>query len=97
MAFYAYLLLCNDGSFYAGHTDDLDQRILAHQSGLIPGYTAQRLPVKVVWSDSFKTRDEAFAAERKLKGWGRAKKLALVNGNWELIRALSRNRQGGRS
>ena len=95
MVFYAYLLRCNDCSFYAGHTDDLDQRVLEHQSGLIPGYTAQRLPVTLVWSDSFGTRDEAFSAERKLKGWGRAKKLALINGDWELIRALARNRQDG--
>ena len=95
MAFYAYLLRCNDGSFYAGHTDDLDQRILAHQSGLIAGYVSQRLPLALVWSDSFSTRDEAFAAERKLKGWGRAKKLALIDGNWELISALARNRQDG--
>ena len=95
MAFYAYLLRCNDGSFYAGHTDDLDQRILAHQSGLVPGYTAQRLPVTLVWSDSFRTREEAFSAERKLKGWARAKKLALMNGDWDLIRVLARNRQDG--
>ncbi len=95
MSFYAYLLHCNDGSFYAGHTDDLEQRILTHQSGLIPGYTAQRLPVTLVWSDSFMTRDDAFAVERKLKGWGRAKKIALIDGDWELIRALAGNRQGG--
>ena len=93
MAFHAYILRCSDGSFYVGHSDDLEQRILTHQSGLVPGYTAQRLPVELVWSDSFMTRNEAFAAERKLKGWGRAKKLALIEGNWQLVKALARNRQ----
>ena len=93
MAFHAYILRCSDGSFYVGHSDDLEQRIRTHQSGLVPGYTAQRLPVELVWSDSFMTRNEAFAAERKLKGWGRAKKLALIDGNWQLIKALACNRQ----
>ena len=94
MAFFAYLLKCNDGSYYAGHTDDLERRIAQHQSGALGGYTARRLPVQLVWSDSFATRDGAFAVERKLKGWSRAKKEALMAGDWEQIRELARNRQG---
>ena len=92
MSFYAYLLRCNDGSYYAGHTDDLDMRIGQHQSGALGGYTAKRLPVNLVWSDSFLTRDEAFAAERRIKGWSRAKKEALIAGDWDLISHLARNR-----
>ncbi len=94
MAFYAYLLRCRDGSYYAGHTDDLDQRLAQHASGLGGDYTVRRRPVELVWSDSFATRDEAFAAERRVKGWGRAKKEALIAGDWALIQRLSRNRQG---
>ena len=90
MAFYAYLLRCNDGSYYAGHTDDLDLRIAQHQSGAFGGYTAKRLPVTLVWSDWFQTRDDAFAVERKLKGWSRAKKEALIAGDWEMISQLAR-------
>lgn len=93
MYFYAYLLLCNDGSYYAGHTDDLDHRIAQHQSGALGGYTAKRLPVRLVWSDRFSSRDDAFAAERQIKGWSRAKKEALIAGDWELISNLARNRQ----
>lgn len=92
MAFFAYLLRCNDGSYYAGHTDDLDQRIGQHMSGALGGYTARRLPVALVWSDSFATRDEAFAAERMIKGWSRAKKEALIAGDWDRISFLARNR-----
>ena len=62
------MLHCADRSFYVGHTDDLDARIGAHQSGLTPGYTSTRLPVKLVWSTEFATRYEALAAERKSKG-----------------------------
>ncbi|OJV05820.1 MAG: hypothetical protein BGO06_12585 [Shinella sp. 65-6] len=95
MAFYAYLLRCNDGGYYAGHTDDLEFRLAQHQTGALGGYTAKRLPVALVWCDSFPTRDEAFAAEWKLKGWSRAKKEALIAGDWERVSELARNRQGG--
>ena len=94
MSFFAYLLRCSDGSYYAGHTDDIDVRFAQHQTGALGGYTAKRRPVVLVWSDSFMTRDEAFAAERKLKGWSRAKKEALMAGDWELISHLARGRTG---
>lgn len=94
MPFHAYLLRCADGSYYAGHTDDLDLRIAQHNAGTLGDYTARRRPVTLVWSDSFPTRDEAFAAERRIKGWSRAKKEALIAGDWDRIRELARNRQG---
>jgi predicted GIY-YIG superfamily endonuclease len=94
MAFHAYLLRCNDGSYYAAHTDDLEQRFAQHITGALGGYTASRLPVVLVWADSFMTRDEAFAVERKLKGWGRAKKEALIAGDWALVSLLARGRTG---
>ncbi|HTN13990.1 MAG TPA: GIY-YIG nuclease family protein [Sphingomonadaceae bacterium] len=93
MEFFAYLLRCNDGSYYAGHTDDLEVRVAQHQAGALAGYTAGRGPVTLVWSESFPSRDDAFAAERRIKGWSRAKKEALIAGDWEKLRQLSRNRQ----
>lgn len=95
MSFYAYLLRCSDGSFYAGHTDNLDLRVAAHKQGDASGYTAPRRPIALVWSESFDTRDEALAAERRIKGWSRGKKQSLVEGNWERIKVLARNRQTG--
>jgi putative endonuclease len=92
MSFWAYMLHCADRSFYVGHTDDLDVRIAQHISGACGGYTSTRLPVKLVWSDEFPSRYEALAAERQLKGWSRAKKLALIRGDWELIAELARSR-----
>ena len=91
MSFWAYMLHCADRSFYVGHTEDLDARIGAHQSGLIPGYTSTRLPVTLVWSSEFPSRYEALQAERQIKGWSRAKKLALIRGDWAMISALARN------
>ena len=94
MAFWTYMLHCRGGSFYVGHTDDLYRRIDEHQSGLIAGFTADRLPVALVWSDSFQTRDDAKAAEHKLKGWSRAKKPALIRGDWDRISLLARSKNG---
>jgi putative endonuclease len=66
-----------------------------HQSGLCGGYTARRRPVELVWSEYFQTRYEALAVERQIKGWSRAKKEALIKGDWETVSLLARNRQGG--
>ena len=93
MAFFTYLLRCNDGSYYAGHTEDLEVRMAQHHSGALGGHTAKRRPVSLEWSQDFPTRDEAFDAERQIKGWSRAKKEALIAGDWQRISALSRNRQ----
>ncbi len=88
------MLRCSDHSFYVGHTDDLERRFAEHQSGLVPGYTAVRLPVVLVWSETFQTRLDALEAEQKVKGWSRAKKKALIAGDWHRISVLARNRQG---
>ena len=90
MSFCTYMLRCSDGSYYVGHTDDLDAQTGAHQSGLLPGYTQRRRPVTLVWSQEFPDRDQAFAAERQIKGWSRAKKEALIRGDWDAIQLLSR-------
>ncbi|HET6603197.1 MAG TPA: GIY-YIG nuclease family protein [Xanthomonadaceae bacterium] len=87
--FWAYLLRCADGSFYAGHTDDLELRLAAHQAGEIEGYTQTRRPLELVWSQAFVTREEALAAERQIKGWRRRKKEALVAGDWDEIRRIA--------
>ena len=93
MAFHAYLLRCSDGSFYAEHTDALESRLAQHQDGTGARYTSTRSPITLVWTESFVTRDEALSAERRVKGWSRAKKQALINGDWDRISLLARNRQ----
>ena len=95
MPFHTYILLCNDGSYYTGHTDNLEARIASHKSGVIGGYTAKRLPVEFVWSEEFPSREEALASERRIKGWTRAKKEALIRGDWEELKRLARNRESG--
>ena len=92
MSFWVYLLRCADGSYYAGHTDNLEQRIEQHRSGELGGYTSRRRPVDLVYSELFPTRDEAFAAEQQIKGWSRKKKEALIRGDWQEIKRLARGR-----
>lgn len=89
MSFWVYMLRCSDGSYYIGQTDDLEQRIGEHQQGAIPGYTHNRRPVTLVYSQEFSTRDEAIAAERQIKGWSRAKKEALIEGDWKRVQQLA--------
>jgi predicted GIY-YIG superfamily endonuclease len=92
MAFHVYMLKCADGSFYIGHTDNLEARLGLHVLGLGNAYTASRLPVALVWSQKFTTRYEALSVERQLKGWSRAKKAALIRGDWAAIRRLAKAR-----
>jgi predicted GIY-YIG superfamily endonuclease len=90
--FYVYMLRCADESFYVGHTDELERRLAEHGDGLIPGYTSTRRPVELVWSAEMTTRDEALVVERQLKGWTRAKKEALVRGDWTGLNRLARGK-----
>jgi putative endonuclease len=53
------------------------------------GYTASRRPVLLVWQQEFLRITDAIAAERQIKGWSRAKKEALIQGNFELLHLLS--------
>ena len=92
MAFWCYLLHCSGGAFYVGHTDDLERRVAEHQVGVIPGFTRDHLPVKLVWSEAFPTRLEALEAEKRIKGWSRAKKLALIRGDWGEISLLAKKK-----
>jgi putative endonuclease len=94
MSFWVYMLHCRGGTFYIGHTDDLDRRIAQHESGAMTGFTSDRLPVKLVWSQELTTRHEAKDAERQLKGWSRAKKIALIRGDWKRISELAKGKSG---
>jgi len=90
MSFYVYMLECADGSIYTGHTDNLDGRLAAHRDGTFKGYTSKRQPVRLIFQQEFPSRDEAFAAERQIKGWSRQKKLALTREDWGEIQRLAR-------
>ncbi len=89
MAFYVYILRCADGSYYTGHTDNLESRVAAHERGDISGYTESRQPVQLVFTEEFPSRADALGRERQIKGWRRAKKEALIKGEWEKLEKLA--------
>ncbi len=101
MPFHVYILRCSDGSYYTGHTDNLEVRMAQHQRGEIPGYTRTRRPVTLVFAGKVPNRVEALERERRLKGWSRAKKEALIKINWgrlqRLTQAFSGEPKAGRS
>ena len=89
MAF-VYMIRCRDGAYYIGLTrTSLDDRIAQHNAGSFGGYTAARRPVELVWHQEFQRITDAIAAERQVKGWTRAKKEALIRGDFDAISALS--------
>ncbi|MBI5268190.1 MAG: GIY-YIG nuclease family protein, partial [Burkholderiales bacterium] len=90
--FFVYLLRCADGSYYAGHTDDLDARMRQHHAGTL-GYTSERRPLELAWAGEFETRAGALAFEQQIKGWSRAKKEALIRGDWDAVQRLARGQR----
>ena len=90
MSFWVYILRCADNSYYTGHTDNLEERIAKHKTGEIEGYTSTRLPVRLMFSEQFPTREQALTCERQIKGWGRKKNEALMRGDWAEVSRLAR-------
>jgi predicted GIY-YIG superfamily endonuclease len=85
-----YILECSDGTYYVGSTKDLKQRLLQHQEGIGAQYTSNRLPVKLVYSEEFERVSEAYAREKQVQNWSRAKREALIQGKYELLPELAK-------
>ena len=92
MQIHVYVLRCSDDSFYVAITRaGLEKRLGEHTSGRYRScYTFRRRPVVLVWSQEFVSLKDAIACERKLKGWRRAKKEALIAGDFERLPLLSK-------
>lgn len=88
-----YILRCADGSYYVGSTRaSLEQRVAQHNAGTFGGYTVGLRPVQLVFHQEFDRIMDAIAAERQIKNWGRAKKEALIRGDFAGLRVLSKGR-----
>jgi putative endonuclease len=89
--YFVYILLCSDNSYYTGVTNDIDRRFAEHESGgSLTSYTFKRRPLKLVFCEQFIDVNQAIAFEKQVKGWRRAKKEALINGDWYLLTELAR-------
>lgn len=89
---YMYILECSDGSFYTGSTTDLRIRLEQHQNGEGAEHTRKYSPVRLVYFESFERIDLAFKREKQVQGWTRAKKLALIQGDIERLKELSKSK-----
>ena len=88
--FFVYILRCRDGSYYTGHTDNLELRLSEHRLRKYPcAHVSRKLPVELVFHTVFESREAAFNAEMKIKGWSREKKEALMRSDWEELKRLS--------
>ncbi len=93
--FFVYLLNCVDHSYYCGHTDDIETRMQQHHQSE-SGYVSTRKPFDLVWQGEFETREAAIAFEQQIKGWSRAKKEALITGDWDRIQELAKSKKSVR-
>ena len=92
-----YILRCADGGYYTGITlRSVEARVSEHAAGVIPGcFAFFRRPVVLAYSEHYERIDEAIAAERRIKGWSRAKKEAYIRGDYERLSKLAKRRGGG--
>lgn len=87
-----YILKCADGTYYVGSTRNIDLRLSQHQSGRGSRYTSGRLPVELVYAEEYDRISDAYAREKQVQNWSRAKREALINGKPELLSALAKKR-----
>ena len=93
MSAFVYILRCRNGQYYTGSArTTLEERVAEHNAGRYDGFTKRRRPVELVFAQEFDRIEDAIAAERQIKGWSRAKKEALIEGDLERLTQLSRNR-----
>lgn len=96
--YYVYILRCSDGSLYTGFANDLDRRVDEHNAGLYPiAYTYKRRPVVLVFYQDFTEPNQAIYFEKKLKRWSKAKKEALIVGDFDMLETLAECRNATHS
>ena len=92
MEYYVYIIGCADASFYVGHAHSVPKRYSRHLEGSGAIHTSAHTPEKIVYSEKFATKAEAVRRERQIKGWSRAKKLALIEGRVADLKELNPSR-----
>jgi putative endonuclease len=87
---YVYILECSDGSYYTGSTRYLSKRIEEHNCGNGANYTKKKLPVKLVYYETYDRIDDAFYREKQIQKWRHLKKKALIERRNKELKDLSK-------
>jgi predicted GIY-YIG superfamily endonuclease len=93
MPWFVYILICSDFSFYVGHTESPQKRVITHNKGRRPVYTSRRRPVELAYYEEMPSKAAAVQREKQIKKWSRAKKLALISGDSTTLKNLSHSRK----
>jgi len=84
-----YILLCSNGKYYTGSTNDLNRRMNVHWNGNGANFTKKHPPIELLYVEEFQRIDQAFYREKQIQGWSRAKKEALIDGDSNKLKELS--------
>jgi len=88
--YYVYILKCSDGFLYTGITNNVERRFEEHQKGLNRNcFTFKRKPLELIFNQVFNDVEQAIYFEKKIKKWSKGKKIALANGNYDMLEILS--------
>ena len=88
---YVYILKCSDSTYYTGVTSNLTQRMFQHNTGFYPDcYTFSRRPIALVFYAEFTDINFAIEKEKQIKKWSKAKKEALIRGEYDTLPNLAR-------
>jgi putative endonuclease len=86
---FVYIVRCSDDSLYIGETNDVPSRVSRHNDGGGSTFTGGRRPVRLVYTETVNSRDEALVREQQLKRWTRAKKEALIESSVDFDRSFA--------
>jgi len=94
--YHVYILKCSDGTYYTGITSDLEKRVESHENGKYKdSYTSSRRPVQLVFYCDFTEVAKAIEVEKKIKKWSKAKKEALIKGDYDSLPNLAKKKFNG--
>ena len=88
--YFVYILKCSDNLLYVGVTNNIERRFEEHQKGLNKScFTFNRRPLQLIFNQVFNDIEQAIYFEKKIKKWSSQKKLALANGDFDMLETLS--------
>lgn len=93
--FYVYILKTFNNRYYIGQTNNPERRLRDHFSRQGSKFCKDHPVSDIVYIEELQTREIAVEREKQLKGWSKVKKSALIKGDVEMLKALSKKKVSG--